>query len=191
MTTFSGPLIVKVPNAQTTVMSVDVSGSATLEQGLTASHLTATGSIASTNRIRTGATGRVGTVLVSQRATINSTNSGGSPVKFLLPSGADIVDILVDIEVPFAAGALVTAGRVLAYKELGNTPTSAENILTEVLVSSSGRYDAIDDGTIGSSGAAALRNVSVTIAAYVSMQALASAFSAGQGILTINYFQNS
>ena len=97
---------------------------------------------------------------------------------FNLPTGANITDILVDVEAPFAAGALVTAQRVSIG--VGGT------LITEIGVSASGRYNALETATDDTS---ALRNVTAAVSAFVSTKALASAATAGQGMLTVKYIQ--
>lgn len=122
----------------------------------------------------------VGTVIAAQRVTVDSSNSAGAPATMLLPSGADVVDYLVDVEAPFAAGALATAAEF--------SISHGSTLVTNVVVSASGRYDAIDDGT--KTDTSSLRNVTATVEAFVSTQSLASALTAGQAMLTVYYVQN-
>lgn len=125
-------------------------------------------------------TSTIGTVIAAQRVTVDSSNSAGAPATMLLPSGSDVIDYLVDVETPFAAGAMVTAQEF--------SITHGGTLVTNVVVSASGRYDAIDDGT--KTNSALLRNVTTTVEAFVSTQSLASAATAGQAMLTVFYVQN-
>ena len=122
----------------------------------------------------------VGTVIAAQRVTVDSTNSAGAPATMLLPAGADVIDYLVDVETPFAAGALVTAQEF--------SISHGASLVTNVVVSASGRYDAIASGT--KTNSALLRNVTTTVEAFVSTQSLASAATVGQAMLTVKYVQN-
>lgn len=122
----------------------------------------------------------IGTVEVIQQATVVAQNSAGNPVLFTLPSGSNITDILVDVETPFAAGALVTAQRMDI--RVGGT------LITEIGVSASGRYSVLDAG-LGTDGTDALRNVTAVVSAFASTKALASAATVGQAMLTVKYIQ--
>lgn len=122
----------------------------------------------------------IGTVIAAQRVTVLSSNSAGAHATMLIPSGADVVDYLVDVEIPFAPGALATAAELSVLH--GST------LVTNVTVSASGRYDAIEGGT--KTNTASLRNVTSTVEAFVSTQSLASALTVGQAMLTVFYVQN-
>lgn len=136
--------------------------------------------------VRTGvdtgvaATRTIGTVIAAQRVTVDSSNSAGAPATMLMPSGVDVIEYLVDVETPFAAGAMATAQEF--------SISHGASLVTNVVVSASGRYDAIDDGT--KTNTALLRNVTTTVEAFVSTQSLASAATVGQAILTVIYLQN-
>lgn len=173
MTTFTGPLDVKALDSQVTAARINVSGSATFQEGATFG-----------TKIQSGAAGQRGTAILVQRATLAATNSAGSPAQFVLPSGSDIIGYYVDVETPFAAGALVTAARV-------NLRVGASaNVISEVAVSASGRYDLLSGTTPGGADTSLLRNVTATVMAFVSTKALASALTAGQAMTTIVYVQN-
>ena len=123
----------------------------------------------------------IGTLVAAQRATVHAQNSAGNPVTMVLPSGSDAIDFLIDVEIPFAAGALVTAQRV-------NIRTGVTaNVIAEIGVSASGRYDAL---TVTGANHSLIRNITATIAAFVSTKALASAATLGQAMLTVKYVQN-
>ena len=126
------------------------------------------------------ATRTIGDVNVTQRVTVVASNSAGAPATMLLPAGSDVIQYLVDVEVPFSPGALATAAEF--------SISHGASLVTNVVVSASGRYDAIDDGT--KTNTALLRNVTSTVEAFVSTQSLASALTLGQAMLTVIYVQN-
>ncbi len=175
MTKFQGPLQVGTHGAPGTGVSyttIDASGTASFAGPI---H----GSAAATfvGPVTIG----LGSVIQAQRTTVLSQNSATNPATIVLPSGSDAIDFLIDVEIPFAAGALVTAQRV-------NIRTGVTaNVIAEIGVSASGRYDAL--GATGTDHSL-LRNITATIAAFVSTKALASAATLGQAMLTVKYVQN-
>lgn len=126
------------------------------------------------------ATRTIGDVGVMQRTTVAANNSAGAPATMLLPSGSDVVMYLVDVEVPFSPGALATAADF--------SISHGASLVTNVVVSASGRYDALSEGT--KTDSSLLRNVTSTVEAFVSTQSLASAITLGQAMLTVIYVQN-
>lgn len=123
---------------------------------------------------------RTGDVYLVQRTTVQANNSAGNPVTFSLPNPSDIVDFVMQVEIPFAAGALVTAV---------NTEISAAGGSTVVVipVSASGTYRP----ALVAGAAAGLRNVSTTVEAHMSVQALATALTIGQAMLNVIYIDKS
>ena len=55
------------------------------------------------------ATTTIGTLVASQRTTVQANNSAGNPATMLLPPGSDVIEYLVDVEEPFTPGAQATA----------------------------------------------------------------------------------
>ncbi|MCB7127943.1 MAG: hypothetical protein J3T61_00190 [Candidatus Brocadiales bacterium] len=111
------------------------------------------------------------------KATILQNNTAGNPVLINVPSGADILEFLVDIETPFETAAGATACNIEA------SLAAAGSALGRINVSASGRYDLIDDGTIADM--VQFRNVTATIEVHASIQNSATAITTGQGILTV------
>lgn len=120
---------------------------------------------------------RTGEVQLIQRATVGAINSAGNPVTFSLPNPSDVLDFVVTVETPFAAGALVTAANV-------QFSAAGDATLGIVVASASGTYRL--STTVGGN-AAQLRGVATTVEAFVSTQSLASALTVGQAMLTVVY----
>lgn len=126
---------------------------------------------------------RTGEVVLVQRATIAAVNSAGNPITFSLPNPSDVVDFKVSVEIPFAAGALVTAVNIEVSGAGGST-------IVTIPVSASGMYG-ISDRATGVGAATSWRNVSVDVEAHASVQALATALTIGQGIASIMYIDRT
>ena len=177
--TFTGPVYASA-TAQFTGM-VLVSGTAFFHKPI---HVSPTAHIQGPFRV--GAAGNI-SVMLAQAATIVAINSAGNPVTFSIPSGADVKNIWIDMEAPFASG-VVTANRVTTY--IGGTGVSAASLISEIAVSASGQYNLLRTTTVAGNHTL-LRNVTTTVHAFQSMKATDSAATAGQGILTVHYIQRA
>jgi len=94
MTRFTGPLKVKVPFSDTTVMRVDASGSAVFAQGANF-----TGTVQVLGRVRQGAgAATLGDMVLTQQVDLPADNTKVTAA--VLPDGADILDIKLFIETP-------------------------------------------------------------------------------------------
>lgn len=187
MTKFTGPLIVGRLDSDATAAVIDASGSAAFDGTVDVSgrvtfraNVQASSSATFQERIQVGNSGQRGTAIVAQRATLAAINSAGNPVKFLLPTGSDIIDYKLDLEIPLDS-AIVTAQRIYTYNG------SAAQAISEIGVSASGRYDLLGGTTPGGNSTALIRNVRNTVETFTSTKALASAATVGQGMLTIVY----
>lgn len=127
-------------------------------------------------------TNTIGTAVAAQRATIAANTTAAAPATILLPNGADIINVHVDVEVPFETAAGVTAANVEVSVAGGST------IAVIRTSASTTRYglETNADTFTGSS----MRNVTATIQAHASVVGSATAMSAGQAMLTITYLQN-
>ena len=124
-----------------------------------------------------------GSVLLTQQTTILSNNSAGAPIRFLLPTGSNMVSYNVSVEVPFGhAGDASTAARVTVY--LGTGAATAASVIFEEAVSASGHYVL---GNPGLGLASLSRNITATVHTNVSLKATGSAATLGQAIASINY----
>ncbi len=171
---------------ETNFLTIDVSGTAnfsgTVKMSAGASiagSMYVDGSVLSLGPIRSGAAASRGRAILVQRVTILPVHSAGAPALLVLPSGSDILDFYVDVEAPFAAGALVSAAEVLISAAGGV-------LLARINVSASTtRYGTMQNAQ--AVGGGAFRNVTATIEAHTSMQGLASALTAGQAMLSVIY----
>lgn len=169
MTKFKGPLKVGThgaPGTQVDYVTVDSSGTASFA-----------------GPISGGPSGSVGLVTMVQRTTIAANTTAGAPATISLPSGSDIIDMHVDVEVPFATAAGVSAANIEVSAAGGST-------LAVIRVSASTtRYGLTSNAdTFLGSG---MRNVTQTIEAHTSIVGSASAMSAGQAMLSVVYIQNT
>ena len=193
MTTWTGPLKVKLLNAETTVAQIDVSGTATFPGLIAEGNVSVSGNIqileGSLKIMDAGASVTAAVVDVSgtanfrgmqlvTQATLHTINSGANPVTFSLPTGANLVEAYVDLEIPFATGSVVTAHRVNL-----NLAGSADAPLAEIGVSASGRYDFL--GVMAR--ATQLRNITATVEAFTSSKSTTTATDTGQAMLTLVY----
>jgi len=191
MTSFTAPFNLYGPwDTQTTVMSVDASGTAQFAglEGITGS-LTVTGEVQAsssatfTERIQVGQAGSRGSVTLVQRATIAANTTAGAPAKILLPSGADILDFFVDVEIPFETAAGATAAAIR-----GSVAGGAA--LFEMAVSASTTRYGLQQANTTTFLGSSLRNITATIEAHVSVQASPSAMTDGQAMLSVIYVVN-
>ena len=186
MTTHRAPFAVQQRWSDTTVVDVEASGTATFAgQMRFVSEILASASARFELDVDVSGRVKVGgdNVILAQRVTIDSTHSTGARLSVSLPPNADLIDFLVDVEIPFAAGALATAAEIEA------SIVASAALLLVVPVSATGRYNALDDPS-SILNIAQLRNIQTTIEIYQSTQSLASAMTVGQAIITIRYVKN-
>lgn len=170
MTKFKGPLKVGThgaPGTEVDYVVIDTSGTATFAGPITG-----------------GVAGQRGTATLIQRATITSSTTAGAPATITLPTGSDIVDITVDVEIPFETAAGVSACNV-------EVSAAAGTAIVYFNVSASTTRYGLETANATSFIASALRNVTATIEAHASIQASSTAMTAGQAMLTIHYIPNS
>ncbi len=174
MTTLTGPFKVKALDSQATAVRMDVDGSAKF-----------TGSLEVDEGATFGEKITIGTGLIEviQQVTILANNTVASPVTLTLPSASNITDVIVDIEEPF-----VDAEASVNTIEIDINVNGV--LIGNVTANTSGRFRPIDGAP--AVDRASLRNISglVTVTAFTSMSDEASAFAAGQGILTVRYVVN-
>ncbi len=112
MTRFSGPLKVKRPFEETTVASIDVSGSAKFNQGVSMGGvLVVSGASTLHGRPQVGDSGSRGDILLTQSRSVsagNTTNTTAATV----PDGSDVLDIRVFVDTAFATAAADVEFRV-------------------------------------------------------------------------------
>lgn len=164
MTKFTGPLYIGDWSTDTTAVTIDASGTAIF-----------------TGPIRDR--GNRGQVTYSRETTLVALNSAANPATLILPSGSNVLDIYINVEIPFDAGTLVTASRVLVSAVGGST-------LAEITISASTVAYRLGLGNVTTYGGRAHRNVTTTLEAHVSTQALASGVTVGQAIWGVVYVQN-
>ncbi|MCB7127948.1 MAG: hypothetical protein J3T61_00215 [Candidatus Brocadiales bacterium] len=186
MTTFTGPFNVTQADSNTTVVSVDSSGTCTFAENITftnpvtfAAAVEASGAF--TFHAQNFGPGGVGLTELLQRATILQNNTAGNPVNISLPSGADVIDFWVDIETPFGTAAGVTACDIQA------SIAAAQSALAIVNVSASSRYDFLDADKADVKDLAQFRDITATIEVHASIQNSATAITTGQGVLHVRY----
>jgi len=188
MTKFTGPLIVGFLDSDTTAATIDASGSATFTGTLDvterATFLAAIRSSSSAifqERVQVGDSGQRGTAVIVQQVTIGQATTAGASASLTLPNPSNIVDIHVDVEIPFATGAGVTAAAV----HVSASGLAAAMAIFRVSASTTryGLYTNADTFT-GSQ----LRNFTPgVINAYVSIVGSPTAMDAGQAMLTVSY----
>ena len=192
MTTFTGPLRVKAGISDSGISwQVDASGTASFGEQLgivIEASGTAKFNGPGTIVLASGGVPNIrnvsgGTVVWSQEVTIVAQTSAGAPVAINIPSGSRILEVFIDVEEPFAAGAMVTAFNAVVF--LGGQ-ASAANTISDVMVSASARYDMIIRDEAGAA-MDLLRNVTSTVHSYVSARSLATAATAGQAMLRVVY----
>lgn len=181
MTTFTGPLKVKLLDAETTVAEIEVSGTAMFAAMTVVGALTVSGGLNVTGTAQVTQGGQTGKMELIQQVTIAQDNTAAAPAQLVLPSAANITDVLIDIETPFASPAGATACNVDVQL------ASAANLIGRAVVSASGRYDALTLGGVGNKALLRDLNADTTVQAFVSIQASNTAINAGQGILTVKY----
>jgi len=172
--------------------TVIVSGTSTFTRGVICSasaHFSGPTVVSGTSQIygslRHGASGFIQLV---QTATLISSHSAGAPATFSFPANSDIQAIYLDIEAPFLAGTMNTAQRIGTY--IGGTGVSAASLVSEIGVSASGQYNLLRTPTVAGNHTL-LRNVALTLNVFASTKALASAATAGQGMISIMYIQRA
>ena len=205
MTRFAAPFKIKRPFEETTVASIDVSGSAKFNQGLSMGGNTvvsgnstihgavrvdgvvsAGSSVKAVGPIRSGPIAkRAGTVALVAQVTLTPTNSVNATVA-VLPTGSDILDIQY-----YVTNAYSTVGAS------GNTnvcvirvgTSSSETAFGTISVSGRGRYR-IAQGVFTSAGTSwlALNSANSKIMAQVTAED-AGGHSAAAGVLSITYLQ--
>lgn len=136
------------------------------------------GAVSAKSTLKVGA----GYAVLSQRVTIAANTTAGAPATISLPSGADIVDFFVDVEVPFATAAGATAATVHM------SGANASTIAVMRVSASTTRYGAWTNAD--SFNGSTLRNVTATIEAHASIVGSATAMTAGQAMLTVLYVRN-
>lgn len=190
MTKFKGPLKVGThgaPGTEVDYVTIDVSGTASFagNMAITGSHTVTGNQIVSgaatfTGVMQQGAAGQRGTAVMVQRTTILANSSAGAPKTIKLPNGSDIVNMTVDVETPFQTAAGVTACNV-------EVSAAGGLAIAHFVVSASTTRYGLETANAAVFTGSALRNVTATIEAHVSVQASNSALSAGQGMLTVTY----
>ena len=202
MTRLSGPLKVKRPFEETTVASIDVSGSAKFNQGLSmGGKITVSGaarvdgvvsagsSVKAVGPIRSGPVAkREGTVVLTQQVTLTP-NSSVNATAAILPTGSDIIDIQFFVTTPWASAA------ASGNSHQGNVrvgTSAAEDAFGTVNVSGRGRYR-ISQGVFASAGTSwlALSSANSRIMAQVTAVDVKPQASAASGVLTITYIQKT
>ena len=193
MTKLTGPFNIGVLDSETTVFSIDVSGTATYagnidvvgDANITGSLIVSAGmAITGTAQVVQG--GQAGKIEVVQQATLIQSHTAAAPLQMNLPTGVNLTDVLIDVEVPFGTPAGVTAAIV---ETVLGTATAA-SILGKAVVSASGRYAPLNDRAGGEAGGSMtlMRNlVFGTVETFVSIQDSATAISVGQAIITLKY----
>ena len=205
MTRFSGPLKIKRPFEETTVASIDVSGSAKFSGGLSmvgntvvsgnqtihgAARIDGVVSINSSVKaagpVRSGPnTKRTGAVLLVQQATVNQATTVNTTVA-VLPLSADVVDIQY-----YVTNAYTTVGASgnKGVQTLQVGTSASETAFGTVDVSARGRYR-VAQGVFTSAGTPwiALNSANTRIMAQVTAVDGAP-HSAASGVLTITYIQ--
>ena len=145
MTTFTGPLRVKAGISDSGITwQVDASGTASFGEQLgIVVEASGTAKFNGPGSIVLGSAGVPnirnvggGGVVWEQETTILAINSAANPATITLPSGSNIINTYVDVEIPFAAGALVTAFVVNLFLGASDT-ASAANTIAEISVSAS------------------------------------------------------
>ena len=191
MTKFTGPLHVGALDNATDFVTIDASGTASfaapvvvgaLQVGASGGTIFSTIDVSGTASFEgpiRGPSG-VGTALLVQSATIAANTTAGAPATFALPSGADIIDFKVSVEIPFATGAGVTAANIEVSAAAGLT-------MAIVPVSASGTYRP----ALIAGDTASFRNVIVVIEAHVSIQGSPTAITVGQAMLSLTYIHNA
>lgn len=193
MTTFAAPLRVKRGlNDSTIVWQVEASGTASFgQQGNFVIEASGTTKFNGPGGLVAGSAGVPniqwgnGRTVLTQEVTVLAINSAANPAQITLPSGAILLNAYVDVEAPFAAGALVTAFVVNLFLGASDT-ASAANTIAEISVSASNRYNLITGDEIGAN-LSLLRNITGTVKSFVSGKALATAATAGQAMLRLLY----
>ena len=163
----------------TLVASTKVSAPVASFANVSASTIAVAGGVTTIKKIQSGTAGSRGTAILVQRVTLAANTTAGIPATIVLPSGSNIIDMYVDVEIPFATAVGVTAAEV-------NVSAAAGVLLARINVSASTvRYGTMQNAqTVGSSG---FRNVTTTIEAHVSIQGSPTAMTAGQAMLSVVY----
>ena len=182
-TEVSAPLVVATEVSASTVQTktlhaTTVSGATVNANTLNAGTINVSSSAIFQERIQVGDGGQRGTVTLVQRVTLAANITAGVPAVIVLPSGSDVVDFIVDVEIPFATGAGVTAADV-NISAAGGLRMAVINVSA-----STTRYNLAGAQSVNGS---TFRNVTATIEAHVSIQGSPTAMTAGQAMLTVLY----
>ena len=194
MTTLTGPINVKRgPLSEDYQTVIGASGTASFDGAILVSgtaHFKGGIMVSATaifqGPVRVGAAAaapgaNAGFALVTQRATLGEINSAANPVSFTIPSGSDLINFLVTVEVPFASG-VVTAGEVVGHI---TSDATAGGLIFILPVSASGQYRPLSTSFVRNANLQ--RNITTNIRVFVSAQSTDSAFTSGQAMLTCTY----
>lgn len=176
MTKFTAPLYVGRLDSDATAVTIDTSGTATFTGSI---QVSGSANVAGTITDRAAR----GQVIYTQKTTLLSDNSAAGPAIINLPSGSDVTDIWVHVEIPFGNAVGVTAVNV-AVSAVGDAGLVSFSVSASTVPYVLGRANAVS--FVGST----FRNITTTVEAHLSVQALATALTSGQAILGLAYRQN-
>ena len=182
MTKFTGPLYVGRLDSDTTAVTIDVSGTATFAGGLNvAGNAVVSGNATFSGTIQE--TAGLGLATFVREVTVAQANTAGAPATISLPTSANIVDVYLNVEIPFANAAGVTAAAVRV---------SADNVgnVVEFNVSASTIAYRLGGANTVTYGATQVRQVVSTLEGHVSIQGSNTALTIGQAILGVVYIRN-